>query len=84
MRGQPNRWLSSRTWTGVPTSASASAMSRSRSRTRWGVRIWVGFVQSADPDSGELLVGFTTEIPGEKFYLHAFADELVFKEVAHV
>ena len=43
-----------------------------------------GFVQSADPSNGELVVGFTTEIPGERLYLHAFADELVFKEAAHV
>ena len=43
-----------------------------------------GFVQSADPSNGELLVGFATEIPGERFYLYAFADELVFKEAAHV
>ena len=43
-----------------------------------------GFIQSADPTNGELLVGFTTEIPGEKLYLHAFADELVIEEAAHV
>jgi len=43
-----------------------------------------GFIQSADPTNGELLVGFTTEIPGEELYLHALADELVIEEPALV
>ena len=43
-----------------------------------------GVVLDVDPTNSELLVRFTTEIPGERLYLNAFADELVFKEAAHV
>ncbi|MET4053171.1 hypothetical protein ABID81_002546 [Frigoribacterium sp. PvP054] len=43
-----------------------------------------GVIEGADPSNGELFVAFSTDIPGERLYLHAFADELVFKEAAHV
>jgi len=44
----------------------------------------IGFVQSVDQRTGELLVSFTTEVLGQRVYLYLFPNEILLEEAVHV